>query len=379
MAEKPFIEKVYNLTQNPFANWVDPNVEMAGRQKERQQWEDIVRRRKGGHTNVMCFIYGDYGFGKTLTLHKIVEEYEKDLEMLPVFVKLLSEDRTPKFGVDFIHRIFQKIPERVFKKFDLDHINLLSKYFPEPAKIFARIVLGGEGGLDFLHGQRTISAAEMQKFGIRHKINSTDIAKKYLLCFLYLLGGVNRKSLLVAVDETEYVFSQMSGAAIAQVFNTLRDLFDLQTSPAMPAISDFPNQPANMIFFFGISTSGWKQISDLGKREQSKPGPVQALTRRLEKEIELQPLDEIETKDLIEKRLSKDRATGNFSDKPLIPYDESFVAYIFEKSLGNPSEIIKFCDFALEDGLIQKVKILDAEFAKRVFADRGLVFDEDFV
>ncbi|MDP1713610.1 MAG: hypothetical protein Q8L41_02600 [Anaerolineales bacterium] len=377
MAEKPFIEKIYNLTQNPFANWVDPNVEMAGRKKERRQWEDIVRRRKGGHTNVMCFVYGDYGFGKTLTLNKIVEEYEKDSEILPVFIKMLSEDRTPKFGVDFIHRIFQKVPEKVFKKFNLDHINLLAKYFPEPAKIFACIVLGGEGGLDFLYGQRTISAAEMQKFGIKHKISSTDIAKKYLLCFLYLLGGINRKSLLVAVDETEYVFSQMSGAAIAQVFNTLRDLFDLHTSPALPSISDFPNQPANMIFFFGISTSGWKQISDLGKREQSKSGPVQPLMRRLEKEIELQPLNKNETRDLIEKRLRKDRTTGSPSEKPLIPYDETFVSYIFDKSLGNPSEIVKFCDFALEDGLTEKVKILDAVFAKKVFADRGLIFDED--
>ena len=62
----------------------------------------------------------------------------------------------------------------------------------------------------------------------------------------------NIKSLLLVVDETEYIFSQMSSAALAQVFNTLRDFFDLHNSSAMPTISDYPHQPANMIFFFAI-------------------------------------------------------------------------------------------------------------------------------
>lgn len=376
MAEKPFIEKVYNLKQNPFANWVDPTVEMAGRKKEKHQWEDFVKRRKGATTNAMCFIHGDYGFGKTLTLHKIVEEYKKDAEILPIFLKMLSEDRTPKFGVDFIHRVFQKIPEKVFKRFHLDHINLLAKDFPEPAKIFSHIALGGEGSIDFLYGQRTISAKEMQRFGVKNKINSTDIAKKYLLCFLYLLGTIDIESLILAIDETEYVFSQMSGAGISQVFNTLRDFFDLHNSPVMPFVSNFPAKPANMILFFGISNAGWKQISDLSRRNQAKPNPVQALMRRIEN-IELLPLNKSETKELIAKRLRRDRVTGKDTDEPLIPYDESFVSFIYEKSLGNPSEIVKFCDFALEDGLTQKVKILDDVFARKVFTERGLLFDED--
>lgn len=377
MAEKTFIEKIYNLRQNPFANWVDPDVEMAGRKKEKLQWEDIVSRRKGARANSMCFIFGDYGFGKTLTLYKIVEEYKNDSEILPIFVKMLSEDKTPKFGVDFIQRVFQKIPEKIFKNFKIDDINLLSKYFPDPARVFVNIALGGQGWLEFLCGQRTLNSAEMQKSGIKQKINNTDIAKKYLLCFLYLLGSTNRKSLLLAVDETEYVFSQMSGAAIAQVFNTLRDFFDLQNSPVMPDVSGFPTPPANMIFFFGISTSGWKQISDLSKRDQSKPSPVQALMRRLEKSIELQPLNKKEARELIEKRLRKDRISGYYSDELLIPYDESFVTYIFEKSLGNPSEVVKFCDFALEDGLREKIKVLNDKFAMKVFSDRGLIFDDE--
>lgn len=376
MPDKPFIEKIYNLKQNPFANWVDPTVEMAGRKKEQQRWQEIVQRRKGAHANVICFITGDYGFGKTLTLYKIVKEYEDDPEILPIFTKMLSEDRTPRFGVDFVQRLFRQVPKQIFNKFDLKHIDILQKYFPEQAIIFRRIALSGPGALDFLCGQGTISPAEMKKWGINNKFNTTDIAKKYLLTFLYLLAGSNKKSLLLAVDETEYVFSQMTGASIAQVFNTLRDFYDLQNSSVMPTVKEFPCSPANMIFFFGISTAGWKQITDLRKREQTKGGPVQPLLRRIEKPIELSPLNIDEAKELIEKRLRADRATGQSRSKPLIPYDETFVAYVYDRSFGNPSEIVKFCDFALEDGLREKVKILDAEFANRVFADRGLIFDE---
>jgi type II secretory pathway predicted ATPase ExeA len=377
MTEKSFIEKIYNLKQNPFANWVDPNVEMAGRQKEKNRWTEIVNRRKGAQTNVMCFIFGDYGFGKTLTLHKIIEQYKDEPEILPIIMKMLSEDKVSRFGVDFIKRIFRQVPREIFESFDFKEIDFLSKYFPEPAKIFMNIVLKGEGGMDFLYGQRTFSSAEMSKsLGIKQKIDSTDIAKKYLLCFLYLLGGVSKKTLLVAVDETEYVFSQMSGASIASVFNTLRDLFDLQSSLAVPDLSTFPNKPANMIFFFGISNGGWKQINDLSRRDQVVPSPVQPFLRRLEKPIELQPLNYDETKELIEKRLRTNRVSGDIDDEPLIPYDETFVEFIYKQSLGNPSEIVKFCDFALEDGLKDKIKMLDAKFAEKVFIDRGLIFDD---
>jgi type II secretory pathway predicted ATPase ExeA len=375
MAEKPFIEKIYNLKQNPFTNWVDPTAEMAGRLQEKSQWEDIINRRKGANTNSMCFVHGEYGFGKTLTLFKIIDEYKTDPEILPIFMKMLSEDKTTKFGVDFIQRIFRQVPIKVFEAFSISNIKLLETFFPEPASVFTRIALKGKGDIEFLYGHRSFSATEMNKLGVRQRIDSTEIAKKYLLCFLLLLGSINIKTLLLAVDETEYVFSQMTGTNIALVFNSLRDLFDLQTSQVMPNVQNYPYKSANMIFFFGISSGGWKQINDLGRREQSKPGPVQAYLRRLELPIVLQPLDSSETKDLIEKRLYRDRASGQPVEEPLIPYDATFVKYIFDKSLGNPSEIVKFCDFALEDGLKEKVKILDEKFARKVFLDRGLVLE----
>jgi type II secretory pathway predicted ATPase ExeA len=376
MPEKNFIERVYRLRKNPFANWVDPDVEMAGRKTEKARWEDIIQRRKGGKANSMCFITGDYGMGKTLTLQKIVEQYQADASIWPVYLKMLSEDRAPKFGVDFIQRIFRQIPQDNFRRLDLDQINSLRPFFPEPAKVLGHIQLNVAEAYDFLCGSRPFTPAEMKRLGIQHKIDNSDLAKKYLLCFLYAIAGIGEKTLLLAIDETEYVFSQLSGAGIAQVWNSLRDLYDLQNSPAQPTVSGVSTGPANMIFFFGISTGGWAEFQSLLRREQSRPGPVQPLMRRLEGPIQLQPLSKLESRELITKRLSRDRVKATSKAKLLIPFDETFVKLIYEKSLGNPSEIVKFCDFALEDGLRDGIEILDAEYASKVFTDRGLILDE---
>jgi len=127
MTNRSYLETAYKLKQNPFANLVDPNVEMAGRLKEKQQWTEIVETRKDTNANTMCFILGDYGFGKTLTLNKIVEQYKDDPDVLPIFMKMLPEDKVIKFGVDFIQRIFRQVPQSIFESFSLNDLVVLEK------------------------------------------------------------------------------------------------------------------------------------------------------------------------------------------------------------------------------------------------------------
>jgi hypothetical protein len=185
-----------------------------------------------------------------------------------------------------------------------------------------------------------------------------------------LLKGVGISTLILAVDEVEYIFSQMRGSNIARVFNTLREFYDLPTQPTM---SPLPYNSANIIFFFGISSSGWRYLTDLGRREQTQGGPIQPLMRRFGDPIELTPLNLEETKELIELRLRNNRVTGKTEDEPLIPYDDTFVNYVFELSLGNPGDIVKFCDYVLEEGLIEKIKTLNKNFAEKAFVSHGLI------
>jgi len=370
MSEKSY--DVYFLKQNPFENWADPSAPMAGRKKEKAEWESTINMRKGSNANAIRFVVGDYGFGKTLTLTKICKQYESDPEILPIYIKMLSEDKVAKFGVDFIQRIFRQVPFSVLQRFKIEHIEALRAVYPEPATIFLSIIVQGEGAIEFLQGQKSFGSAELKKLGVKRKIDRTDIAKEYLFSFLFLLKRANINTLLITVDETEYVFSQMRGANIALVFNTLRDLYDLTTSPAMQPL---PGDISNMIFFFAISSGGWGKLNDLGHREQTQGGPINPLMDRfLQSPITLQPLLGEEAKDLIEFRLHGNRTKDT---KPLIPYDLGFVKFVQELALGNPRQIIKYCDFALEDGLIEGISLLDRKFAEKVFIAHGLIPSPD--
>lgn len=374
MSTRPYLEQLYDLSENPFASWTDPTVDMAGRQEEGTKWTQAIEMRKGGRANAIHFIVGDYGLGKTLSLYKITQQYADDPEVLAIFMKMLPEDKVRNFGVDFIQRIFRRIPDKVFECFDVKDIDALRQVYPEPATIFEKILFGVRDARLFLRGEVSFTTTQLPKLGVRRRIDRTDIAQEYLLGFLFLIKRLRFGTLLVAVDEVEYVFSQMRGANISLVFNTLRALYDLLDSPAA---SELPSPPANMIFFLAISAAGWSRLNDLSRREQTEGGPFQALMRRFGKTIVLNPLDKAETRELIEVRLRRNRVTGKYENQPLIPYDESFVKYVFELSLGNPGEIVKYCDYALEEGLREKAKLLDRSFAERAFVAHGLIIEPD--
>lgn len=374
MCARPYLEEVYALKVNPFESRTDPTVDMAGRQQERAAWTEAIEKRKSSRANAIHFIVGDYGSGKTLSLYKLVEQYANDPEILAIFMKMLPEDKVAKFGANFIQRVFRGVPTRVFKRFTTQDIGALRQVYPEPARVFERILLGDDEARLFLQGEAAFTAAQLSRLGIRRKIDGTDIAKEYLLGFLFLAKRVGINTLLLAVDEVEYVFSQMRGAAISLVFNTLRSLYDLLDSPSARQV---PSPPANVIFFLGISSAGWRKLNDLSQREQTEGGPFQPLMRRFGEIIELSPLNEGETRQLIELRLRKNRVTGEYEDQPLIPYTTDFVGYVYELSLGNPGEIVKYCDYALEEGLKEKAKLLDRDFAKQAFIAHGLIIEPD--
>lgn len=374
MSAQPYLEKVYKLKVNPFESRTDPTVDMAGRQQEKAAWIKAVERRRGRRANAIHFIVGDYGSGKTLSLHKITQQYANDSEVMAIFMKMLPEDKVSRFGVDFIQRVFREVPIEVLKRFDRQDIDVLREVYPEPAKIFERISFDDDEARLFLQGEVSFTATQMSKLGVRRKIDKTHIAEEYLLGFLFLVKRVGISTLLLAVDEVEYVFSQMRGANISLVFNTLRALYDLLDTPSARQL---PSPPANMIFFLGISSAGWTKLNDLGQREQTEGGPFQPLMRRFGKIIELSPLNEAETRELIERRLRRNRVTGEYEDQPLIPYDESFVEYVYRLSLGNPGEIVKYCDYALEEGLREKAKLLDRDFAEQAFIAHGLIIKPD--
>ncbi len=373
---KSFMETEYKLKVDPFASKVDLFAPMAGRKKEKKAWEQIIRQRAGQKGNSFNFIIGDYGVGKSFSLYNIFKDTEENFKnILPISITLLPEDSIRKFGLEFIQRVFDKFDLKSLKgilsKVDKSYFDHLKDLLPEPAIVFEKVKKGDKLALDYLTSDHVLDTKELRQLGVGRKLDSTDKAKDYLLAFLYLLKKANFDSLLLSVDEVEYIFSQMRGAKISLAFNTLRGIHDLQQSHDKAfKLGD----TANMIFFFGISEDGWRRLTvDLQKREKSQGGPIQPFMDRKDNVITLEPLSKEETKELIELRLKQNRTTGTIEKKPLIPFSDDFVGYVFDLTKGKPREIVRRCDTVLLEGLEQRIALVTVAFAKKVYESHGLI------
>lgn len=366
-----FLRTKYRLRKDPFASRVDLTAPMADRKEEQRRWEEVIERRKGQSGNSLNFIVGDYGLGKSYTLYEIGQQFKRDRQILPLYLKFLPEDTVQRFGLDFIMRIFRCLHPRTIRgRLPKDSFKKMAALFPDIAIILEKYFNDDELAAAFLRGDRPLTAIELRNLGARRRLATTEVAKDYLLAFLYLLRRARISTLLLLVDEVEYVFSQMTGAKVANVFNTLRDLYDL---PQSPKALEFGQPLANIIFFFGISRAGWTRLNDLEKREQRRGGPFQPFLDRKEEVIELQPLNLPQARELIELRLRRDRVRGVVLDRPLIPYTEDFVEYIYRLTRGNPRHIVERCDLVLLDGLRDMVSELTAAYARQVLESHGLL------
>lgn len=368
---KSFIEQKYHIKSDPFpSNVALPNDPMVGRDKEFKQLITIANRFIGGSSNASNFIIGDYGTGKTLMLYKLDHELKKQGSILSIILKLLPEDKVKRFGMDFIQRIFARV-DFPSLRFSPKALQDLATVLPDESKVFGKAVEGDTVALQILRGEGSVTKKEMADLGVRRKIVNTESAIRFWNAFLFLIHSAGVETIILGIDEVEYLASQVKGGAgIAEVFNTLRDLHDLANMPK-PVKGNF----ANVICFFAISEDGWRTINMVEKREKSKGGPMNPFLRRLSAAIVLKSFTEDETQKLIEGRLSAVRAAGQ-KREPLIPFNESFVKFIFKVTNGVPHHIVRYCHVILRQGMEESVPMLTKDYAKKVLMDSGLYSDE---
>jgi len=369
--------KSRSATEDDLKAWIN-------RDEELKKWKKVLEdSRKTPNSNFLVFIIGDYGMGKTLSLLKIKEE-AKERGMYPVYLNFKSEEKTTKPGLDFLQRIFKWMNFKDIKA-DSNEIDTLIEVYPDVGNVFQKIVkrqrqteLFGNTGISrieklvipFLGGDIIPSPSQLKDLGAIRKINNVDIAKEYLIGLLYLLKVSGFSTLVIAADEFEYLFSIVRRSQQSIYLAVLRELFDLQVN--IP--EQLRGMTANLVFFIAISRDGWMHLEDLEKKERSMGGPIIPLKRRVTEMTSLEGLSKKDSRELIEIRLSVDRIKGKYEDKPLIPYTEDFVDYIFEHTGGAPADIIMRCDHVLDMGLEQRIPRLTAEFAKEVFKERGLSY-----
>ena len=392
MSDK-FLREKYGLKESAIADFSRDKAEeedlkfWTNREREFSDWKKILKKSIKIHKNFIVFIIGSYGRGKTLSLLKIKNEAEKNFKesIFPVYLSFKGEEKS-KPGLDFIFRIFKSIDfnklvrNRNYSEI-IEAINKIPENFDEPKNLL-KAIYGyrkqsslqkpatkdekAKMALYFLRGEMKPSVSQLRELGIMRKIESIDIAKEYLAAILCFMKNLGYKSLLLSIDEFEYLFSLVSKSQYSIYLALLRGLYDFPIG--LDITSD---KLANMVLFIGISEDGWNKLKEIEKKEISEGGPTQPLMRRVDLETTLLNFDRKDTEELIKKVLHYNRVTKKFERDPLIPFTKDFVDYIYEVTEGLPSAVKVRCAQVLDAGLADRVPLLNREYAQKVLEERG--------
>lgn len=365
------------------------------REEELHTWRDIVKKSVSLNKNFMVFIIGSYGRGKTLSLLKVIDEASQFKEIYPTYLNFKGEEKSTP-GLDFIFRIFKsidfiglkkkeshnKLKEAIESIPEIHHESkrVLFKIFfgqidPYQQKLFTEIIRTRAKNvrekpnlaLFFLRGEIKPTTSQLRELGIIRKIDSIDIAKEYLAAVLYFLRNLGYKTLLLSIDEFEYLFSLVPKSQHSIYIALLRGLYDFSIE-----FTSEPEAVANMVFFIGISEDGWESLQERRKTEESIGGPTEPLLDRVDATTTLGVFDKKQTRELIVKRLKYNRIEGRFENQPLIPFTEDFVDYIYRHTNGEPRAVLVRCGHALDAGISERIGLLTKEFAQRVLEERVL-------
>jgi hypothetical protein len=398
--ERKFLKETYGLKEEVREAFSDKTARKKqlewwiNREEEVEEWRKIIRKSTSLNKNYIVFIIGSYGRGKTLSLLKVIDEAEKYKEICLSYLNFKGEEKS-KSGLDFIFRIFRSIDFHRLKSQNTDNklqkaVENIPEAFHEAKKVLSKIcfdeidryqqkLFAGKKqaharsrsersnlALFFLRGEVRPTASQLKQLGIIRKIESIDTAKEYLgavLCFLKSLGY---ETLLLAIDEFEYLFSLVPKSQHSIYIALLRGLYDFPTG-----FSFEPNNIASMVFFIAISEDGWNSLKEMEKGETSIGGPTVPLLDRVDATTTLGVFDRKQTRELIIKRLRYNRIKGRFENQPLIPFTEDFVEHIYKQTNGEPRAIIVRCGQVLDAGLAERIGSLDKDFAQRVLDERG--------
>ena len=391
-----FLKKYYGLKKSAiddFRRKAAAKEELkfwTNRDKELKKWMEILKQSVKIKQNFIVFIIGTYGRGKTLSLLKVKEEAKKNFskEIFPVYLNFKGEEKS-KPGLDFIFRIFKSIDfdKLVENRNDteikeaIDKIpddfnetkNLLRNIYSNKLKTEGTLIDStstktekSQRALYLLRGEIKPTASQLKELGIMRKIQNIDIAKEHLTTILCFMKNLGYKSLLLAIDEFEYLFSLVSKSQYSIYLALLRGLYDFPIG-----LNINSDKVANLVFFIGISEDGWNKLQEIEKKEISQGGPTRPLMRRVDVKTTLTNFDIKDAEELIKKVLSYNRVKKKFAKDPLIPFTQDFVDYICELTKGLPSAIKVRCAEVLDAGLADRVPRITREYAQKVLEERG--------
>ncbi len=369
----------YKLKANPFEIFSHKH-KMANRTDEWEKITNLLSAAFDGRGPKYFVLLGDYGVGKTYMLERLyawVSEERTQTDVFAVYGKkdvlyeqrlavMESEPKWPKFGLDFIMRIFDNIERerivQVLNKADLSG-------FKSPFKrLFRALQQDDELGFRYLAGQ-TLLAGDIRKLGFDSPIHDSQTGISLFFDFLRVVKIAKYSSFLLLIDEFEYI-STLGERKITQVLNTFREIYD--KFGAYDAKHD--GMIANPIFVFATSPGGWNTLKDLDQaaRKKTGGGGIAPFMERVSPRdmVTLGPFSSENTIELLIKRLSEVRE-GTVKDD-LYPFDRDAIDYIHRSSFNKPRNVIQYCGILLEDAVKDDLVKIDASAAEEILKKYGI-------
>jgi hypothetical protein len=381
MKEVVAIFEKYKLVDKPFEIAL-LDYEMAGRQ---QEWKQLVKRLESAFKGNECkfiVLQGKYGLGKTYTierLYRFFEEKKKVFEDVFIVRTTLAEapiraypgePAKPKFGLDFVNRIFKHIEFSRLVEIVKKSFSKQSPKLSEPGfKFFTKVKEGDKVAYNVLSGIE-VTASELKASGLK-TLKDSQTALEILFDFQRILKAAGYNNFLILLDEFEYI-PTLSTPKVTIILDTFRNIFDRYGILE----SREPNTLAKIVFVFAISPGGWERMKDLEASavKRTGGGGIAPFMDRISKidVINLNPLTPKEVEDLVKYRLEKHRIKGEKVPHPLFPFTKECVEFIASVSQGVPRVVLQYCGILLEDAAEKGKEEITLEYAKEVLTELGL-------
>ena len=367
--------KKYQLTDNWFVSiGADSRFPMAGRQEFLSRLTQTIKDFVGAQANRGLMLIGDYGMGKTFTLMKLEQAIITEQPILAVRLPLLPSDTAPRFGVDFIRRIYATLGKKwlveLCQNSSLDFLDSVDGFI---GQILTNLKSASNGDVvelsyDYLTSSQSLTKSELTQIQVRRPLTTTTAAFESFFGLMCLAKSNQKLSLLILVDEMEYLFTEKTSAKAAEVINNLRALLDLYGEKVTRGFGT--DRFSNVIFLYALSDDGFDRLQAYEKRRQSSSGGGwRPFLDRINPghRFFLEPLNRAETESLIELRMSVDPLRHKQQPQPpFIPYTEDFIDYIYEVTVGKPRDIVDYCGIVLSEGLRKGIVRINKEFARHI-------------
>lgn len=338
---------------------------MVARKKEWKTLENFINTPSLGSRTFL--IVADYGCGKTFFFTRISDYFKNGKftdsdKSLVITMHLIEGEPESKIGHSFVTKAFKKIGYAQMSKLVDKTTKLDERYFDSNfQKIITGIIERKRYAFDWLCGM-SLSSKEKNDLGISKNLTTSAEALHVFLSFLKFLKHVGIKNVYLLIDEFEYIVTTYSKKQIDAVLYFFKDIYD--------KYGEDKNMMAKTVFIIAMTPAAYNFLTNMEGRREGGGGIVpwsERVNPHINK-IELLPLSEKETEELLLKRISDNRiAHKSKLPNPTWPFvHPEFFKIIYDKSNGIPRKSLKYCDYVFTCGIADNVEEFNGEYTTKI-------------